>query len=83
MNNDRESGIENALSTAGLALTIVGFFFLPVVFGLAGIILCACGWSKGEPKGESRFLFSFFGTLFAIFIWILIWILYAFSHRGI
>jgi hypothetical protein len=42
----------NGLSTAAIVLGVVGFLFLPIVFGTAGVVLGFVAKSKKEPMAN-------------------------------
>jgi hypothetical protein len=62
----------NTLSTLGLIFGGIAFLFLPIVFGVAGIIFSAIAKSKSEPNSNLALGVSIGGTVGGIIIGALI-----------
>ncbi len=55
-------------STLGIVFGAVALFFLPIVFGPAGIILSVIGKTKGEKLANIALTVAILGTLVGMFI---------------
>jgi hypothetical protein len=56
----------NRYSTIGIVLGIISFFFVPIIFGPAGLILSAMGRSRGERRANLGLVVSALGLIFGV-----------------
>jgi len=63
----------NGFSIAGIILGAIGFFFFPILFGPAGLILGAVAKSKNEPRANTALIVSGIGLVGGIIFGMLIW----------
>jgi hypothetical protein len=58
----------NIFSTLGIIFGAVGFLFLPIVIGVAGIVMSVIAKSKQEPKADVALAISIIGTVLGMII---------------
>jgi hypothetical protein len=61
----------NRYSTIGIILGIISFFFLPIIFGPAGLIVSAMGRSRGERRANVALVVSALGLVFGVILGVL------------
>jgi hypothetical protein len=67
----------NALSIAGIILGAIALLFLPIIFGLAGIICAAVGRSKKQPLANIALAISIGGTILGVIFGVLVGLSYS------
>jgi uncharacterized BrkB/YihY/UPF0761 family membrane protein len=61
----------NQLSIIAFVLAAVGVLILPIIFGVAGIVLGSMASKRGEPLGPLAFTLSVAGTVVGVVITVL------------
>ena len=73
--SEQEAGSPDGagFATAGLVSGAISFLFLPIVFGVLGIIFGSIAWSKGNPRGQAATIISIVGLILGLIISIAVW----------
>jgi putative effector of murein hydrolase LrgA (UPF0299 family) len=64
----QQQAVGNGLSTAGIVLGIIGFFFLPIIVGVIGIVLSVMAKNKGESRATVALGVSITGTVLGMIV---------------
>lgn len=59
-------GAARVLTIIACVCAVIAIFFIPLLFGIVGIVLAAIGWAKGDPLAKWALAGSVLGMILGL-----------------